>query len=281
MVDDIFDYDNFEQICLQFDDYEDRDKRFLPFNVCELIQASKLIGYYDPNLSGIQLILIISIIESLSMREKYKTFPRWYRDNREDQTNKKCLTSFQDYNEVHGTGKYFRNFFHNIDQEDKFDVLNKIYKNYTVETSAPFCYQSRDECFDPNVVWKKDDNGEMRRHIISYPFSCKGKYSRHTCPAMNDEKVFKNGIDSLSSHLQKMRNKFVHQSLLPSSFLFESPRIVDEKTRTIKISSSLYTLEKEDSDERDIFHSTLTPKYLYQLVTKYLPKLFLDYLNEV
>jgi len=63
IVEDIFhDYDIWERICVQFSKYEDLENQFIPFNICELIEASKKIEYDD-----------------------------------------------------HVTGKYFKNFFHNLE----------------------------------------------------------------------------------------------------------------------------------------------------------------------
>ena len=282
IVEDIFlDYDIWEQICIQFSKYEAVEKQFIPFDICELIEASKKIGCEDPKLSGIQLIILISIIEALSLRVKYITFPKWYKDNYEEQQNKKCLSSFQDYNEIHGTGRYFRTFFNKIEKEDKLNAIIKILKKYDDETFAPFCYQSKDECFDPYVYWKINDNNILRRHILSYPRECRAEYSRSECPAMKDEKILKEGMEKFSHHLQEMRNKFIHESILPIKFLFEPPYTVNEKSRTIKYSALLYTMKNEDMDKIEIFDTTLTPEYLYKLVTKYLLILFHDYLEEV
>jgi len=57
-----------------------------------------------------------------------------------------------------------------------------------------------------------------------------------------------------------MRNNFVHQSILPSKFLFKPPHMIDEESRTIRYSALFYTIKKEDSCEIEIIDTTLTPK---------------------
>jgi len=57
-----------------------------------------------------------------------------------------------------------------------------------------------------------------------------------------------------------MRNIFVHQSILPSKFLFKPPHMIDEESRTIRYSALFYTMKKEDSCEIEIIDTTLTPK---------------------
>lgn len=282
IVKDLFhEYDIWKNICIEFSKYEDLEKQFIPFDICELIEASKKIGHDDPKLSGIQIIILTSIIEALSIRVNYETFPTWYKENIDLVESNKCLSYYDEYLKIHGSGKYFKNFFFNLEQEDKFDILLKIKKKHNNEIFAPFCYQSIDECFDPNVVWKRNDNNIIRRHILYYPRTCKAEYSRKECPAMNNDKVLKEGIEKFCHHLQVMRNKFVHQSILPSKFLFEQPYMVDEKSKTIRYSALIYTMKKENSNNIDIFDTTLTPEYLYNLVIKYLKKLFYDYLDEV
>ena len=153
IVEDIFhDFDIWERICVQFSTYEDLEKQFIPFNICELIEASKKIRFDDSKLFGIQMIILISIIEALSLRIKYNPFHKWYKENLEVQKYKKCLTSFQEYNEIYGTGKYLKSFFHKINKDDKINTITKITKKYDEDTYAPLCYQSQDECFYSNSI---------------------------------------------------------------------------------------------------------------------------------
>ena len=84
IIKDALDYEDFKKICLEFSKYEDINTVFIPYNICDFIEASKKLGYDNPRLSGIQVILLMSIIESLSIRIKYKTFSKWYSNNYED-----------------------------------------------------------------------------------------------------------------------------------------------------------------------------------------------------
>lgn len=282
IVKDIFhEYDIWKRICIDFSKYEDLEKQFIPFNICELIEASKKIGYDDPKLSGIQIILLISIIEALSLRVKYITFSKWYIENYEVQKINKCLTSFQEYNEIYGSGKYFRNFFHKINSEDKLNTITKITKIYDEVTSAPFCYQSKDECFYSSSITKILGNQVVTENL-GYSYYCKGINAKSECPAKYDEKIMRDGINKFAVHLSDMRNKFIHESIMPN-FLSDLPHYVDKESFTIGGTFLIYTQQKENekNDEINIFISELTPEYLYKLLTKYLLMLFNDYLEEV
>jgi len=146
IIKDALDYEDFKKICLEFSKYEDINKVFIPYNICDFIEASKKLGYDNPRLSGIQIILLLSIIEALSIRIKYITFSKWYSNNSEFQKNKKCLESYDNYLKIFCTSKYLRNFFRMIDDDEKKELLTKIYTKYD-DVNAPFCYRSRRECF--------------------------------------------------------------------------------------------------------------------------------------
>lgn len=100
------------------------------------------------------------------------------------------------------------------------------------------------------------------------------------CPVLNNKKILNDGLKKFSRHLSEMRDKFVHESYLPR-FLHEPPRYVDKNRHIIKLTSLFYTKKLKDLEGIEIYQSTLTPKYLYNLVTNYLKTLFNDYLEEV
>lgn len=284
-VDDIFDYETFLSIWKKFSNYDDPEKRLLLFSVCELIQASKKIGHMDSLLSGIQIILISSIIEVLSSRKDWIKYDDWYNQNKIVEKNWNCVESWHKYNSVYGAGKNFRNFFSNLPIEDRMFLLTKLKKRYDKDLYAPFCYQSRDKCY--YKLHHSIRNGDNINEIHKYAYECKGINGPQQCPALNDNKILNKGIKNFADHLYKIRSNFIHQSRLPD-FSYPPPSYAEKgvaiETFYYYSIRKNYPKKKKNGKiiyEREHFLGTLTPKHLYDTLKKHLHYLFEKYLNEV
>ena len=101
----------FKTIVAEFEEYRNPDLRLIPFEVCQMIRVSNHIGFKETDFFGFQLVLLISIIELLMTRYPYVSFIDWYKQNEEEFNEIKCLHAYQQYNEMHGLSRKFREFF--------------------------------------------------------------------------------------------------------------------------------------------------------------------------
>lgn len=271
IVKEYINYDEWLRICREFAKYRDSTYLYIPFNLCEVIYVCNKIGFKDDLIGGTQIILLTSIIETLTRRVPYKTFQDWFSENKDYYANKNCLQAFNDYNAIHGARKNFRSFFLNyLSIDEKIELLLKIRKIWNNEILAPFCFQTRDECYYSIRSWEKE-RGEIVEYFHGYSNQCKGKNKINECPAMNNEKIMNNGIKELADCLYEFRSKFVHESIIPTfsfPFFYENERPLTE--RRIKIGDKEYR-----------FIIELNTEDLFVLIMNKISILLDDFLSEV
>ena len=281
IIKDFIDYDDFKEIYEEFSKYEDIDRKAIPFSVCEMILACRRLGFKDSLVSSLQLILLTSIIELLKSRKEYVSFDSWYNLNKKMIENWKCVRSWLKYKSEYGARKNVRNFFLGLSKKEKISILTKLTKKYDEEVFAPFCYQSRDDCYYRHKLYTWEE-GRMVEKTFRYSFECNAIESPEECLALKNKKILDMGIKDFANHLYDLRDYFVHESRLPY-FSFPPPSLA-ESGKVVRTYYG-YHLKKKNCGrnigELDLFVSYLTVKDLFDLVGNNLEKLFKKYLQEV
>ena len=246
------DVNKFKKIWTPFS-YFNNYKKYIPSNVCQILLISEEIGFDDSLMSGIQLILFASIIELFSTIKEHKAFNIWYKENKDKIKNKSCLRAWYIYKSEYGVMKKFRNFFINLPKKDKIKILTSIRSMSINNKFIPFCFQDLKKCYYGT-------------------YYCKGINSIQECPALKDEKIRNTSIKTIADHLYNIRSNFVHLSMIPP-FSYPPPNYYIMEPVTMY---SIYSNGKTNE-----YETTLTPRYLFELLMRYLPKLCKDYIDEI
>lgn len=252
IMNEYFEYEDYKKIWREFAEFGDK-RITIPLSVSQVVHACKALGFDKEILSGIHLILLTSIIEILTRRIEYQDFSEWYSENRDEYEEKKCLKAYSDYKNVHGITKNYRGFFENLPEEEQIRLIPTVEIFHEKRTLAPFCYQNKDVCFEPDE------------------FRCIYVTGRKDCPLIKDKTVRRKGIRGFANFLYTLRSNFVHSARIPvfSSSLPGAAGRMDVYTH----------IESRGYSGGCII--TLDIKYLHGLVMRYLPDLFHEYLTEV
>ena len=254
--------DDFLEVLKGFNKYEDTYKRFIPYDVFDMIKISEEIKFDDALFDGLHLVLITSIIELLTTWTEYIPFDHWYKQNEEKYKNEKCTRAWNDYIVIHGKRKNFRSFFIDLKRDEKFDLLHMIKKKYkNHEEFRPFCYQG-----------KKCDYSK---------FNCNYEAIKQNCLAYNDDKILNDGIKDLANHLYNFRSLFVHLARLPR-FASDPPSYKEKQKDGLHIhlkSMAGYILK--ENNHYAFYVSELYIEDFFKLVMKNLIKMMKKYLNIV
>ena len=252
------DQQSFIDICVRFNKFDD-DRRFIPFDVCDIIQVCQLIGFKEPLTSGLQLILLTSIIELLNTKE-YVKFPSWYKKNIEIYKEIDCHKAYGEWEKQYSTSKNFRNFFYGLTKEEKVNLLTKMYIQHEEENFyAPFCYHGQEQCFYGSI-------------------SCKGENSLYECLTHTNEKHINEGIKRFANVLYGLRSNFVHKAKIPMFSEPNPPLKVGEYVLQVGRMTAWSILRT--NEYTGWCSMTLYADDLYELVLKYLKKMFIDYYAE-
>lgn len=222
--------DEFVSICKDFSRYEN-GRYEIPLNVCEVIQACKKMGFEDEKTSGVQIILLTSIIELLSSTGKSSGVEN------------------------------VRSFFIKITPDEKINLLNKVKIKYGVRLFAPFCFQDKPSCMSSSGYFCHRDvkKGECPA-IISENVLNEGiiKFSN-----------FLYGLRSVFAHEARIPS-FSYTSKpedfgLPGNFILGGGRTITQTyVRTREYTGTCFT----ELNPNDIF--ILIMKYLHRLFREYL-----------
>lgn len=255
--------EDFDDIIKQFSNYED-DKTEIPFMVGRMLTILDKIGFDDSLLSGIQLILIASIIELLTMRTEYIIFYKWYENNPELINKKGCVATWHDYNKIYGNRERFRNFFHSIDKNKKISLLTKIRRRNKDGRNIHFCHVNRKDCYHGGA------------------YNCKGINDISNCPAYNRPRTLKKGMTIFGNYLYTIRSKFVHESRMPTfSNIEEAYNMLENMMKTGYIFEATYSFMLKEDGEMIRYQTKLEVKELYEVLKCNLKRLFSEYLEEV
>jgi len=258
VVEDYMTKDEFVDIINGFSEYEDIYRTFTPYDVFDFI---KMMNFDDPLFDGINLVLITSIIELLTTWVDYIPFHDWYNENKEKYKNKKCMRAWHDYIKVHGKGKNFREFFLGFDRDEKFSLLHLVKrKRNKNEEHRPFCYQGN-----------KCDYSK---------FVCQYDAIRNECPAVNDDKVFRDGIKEFANHLYDFRSLFVHETRLPRFASVPPSYWGKREDPNIHLKPmTMYSLKEKKGYLE--YYSELSVKDFFDMIMGKLVNMMKLYLNEV
>lgn len=257
IMEDVFEtIDEFRKVWTAFSRFDDY-RRTIPLRISQVIYACKKIGF-DDFLAGFQLILLTSIIELLTRKIEYKSFPEWYKENKEKLNKITCLQAYDRYKNIHGITKNFRKFFESLTPDEKIELIPKIEIRHDDDIFAPYCYQNKETCFFKNYS------------------SCKITFWKAECPMIKNEEIMNQSLRRFTDHLYSMRNNFVHSARIP---MFSGP-LPEEIRQRINVTEPVPTFDYVETWEyKGPTIITLDPIFLYRLVTKYLSKLFNEYLE--
>lgn len=149
----------------------------------------------------IKLIMITSIIEKLSSKKDFMDFSGWVSEKKKDEKlrGKTIEKVWEEYNKDFGCSGKFRRFFQNPEYLSKTEQIALL---------KSICYFIRTDDNSMSLVPLFCYNKEVcgpRNHGCMFD-------SDANCPAFEEEKILKKGIQEFASFLYSLRNRFVHDA---------------------------------------------------------------------
>lgn len=147
----------------------------------------------------VKLIMVTSVIKKLNSKKEYMTFTQWLSQRKQTEKQENINKLWNDYNIDFGCSGKFRKYFQNLKEQEQVELLTTIQffqnVNGNNEPVPLFCYDNKD-CSD-----------KVNLCVMGYVFP--------NCPVLNDKKRLNDSIKELSEFLYTLRNRFVHDAVMP------------------------------------------------------------------
>jgi len=186
------------EYCMKFQQIYETLKRAFEefFSLSEFYRAMKLM-----KIDFIKLLMITSLIEKLSSKRDFIEFSEWVSEKRKKNMlrDKSIGKVWQGYNKDFGCSGKFRRFFQNP------EYLNKTEQMALLKS---ICHFIRNDTSSMSLVPLFCYNKELcgaRNHGCMFD-------SDENCPAFQEEKILKEGINEFANFLYSLRNRFIHDA---------------------------------------------------------------------